>query len=204
MTKIEVLEKGQGRMAGNMYHVQALIEGLDGRPQDFVYRGEVDEGDDNSHCVCGHPIHYLFPVYDIKNEANMKILGSTCIENYGLYRPEDAKWMQQKYEELLEKIAAAKKAQKEAIAKIEIEKLTVEHDALLDKINDVYQNNYRKVGKYVPYILWSAVCNKKGCARYDAIDVCSRYEKSGHMLRALKRNIENMKLVNQELSTKIA
>jgi hypothetical protein len=198
MTQIESMTSKAGKTVGSMHHVKALIEGLDNRPQDFVYRGEILEGE-GVYCACGHPIHFMFPIYDVKNEKNVKILGSTCITNYGEYRPDDAKLMQMKYEELLAKIAEAKRASKEAMAKEEIAKLSIEHTALKTQIRDRYENHYNKIGKFAPRALWYAVVHSDGCARKSSETICARYKKSGFMVRALKKSIEEMSVVKKEL-----
>jgi hypothetical protein len=42
-----------------------------------------------SKCACGHPIRFEFVVTDSKRPGHKRVIGSTCINHYQSYRPEE-------------------------------------------------------------------------------------------------------------------
>lgn len=156
MTIVETTGKEAVRLEAMAAHVQALITGLAPNPQEWEYRGEMEEDDSgNAKCVCGHQIRYLFPVY--RGNAQ-RILGSTCIEHYSLYRPEDAQLMREALQRVQERAKEAARAARKAAADNQATTARDRHEALYRPIYDRFMG-YRNRGEMAPRPLWEAIAS---------------------------------------------
>lgn len=203
MTITEMLEGKEESIGSKLHHVQALINGLDGRPQDWVYEGEwFEDRSENSYCACGHWIVYNFVVRDIKNKANTRNLGSVCIETYSQYRPDDAAKMKEQIAKIQEDIANRKKAGKQALQMAEVEVLIPEYIKAYDNIVALiakYREEHKKRGKfcYLMPFLYGFNYNKKICKPTEVEKFLTKYAKIGHQISYLKKNTE---LMNEEFT----
>jgi hypothetical protein len=197
-TKMEKLESLKSRMEHNTFHIKALIDGLCGRPQDWIWKEEVFEDDSgNAHCVCGHPIIYCFIVHDITNDNNTKILGSTCIGNYSQFRPEDAERMWERWIEIQNKIAEEKKKAKEAVTKEEIRKLATIYSEKLDVINKAY-TELRNKKMWAPRPLWLACDSRNSLPKDVFLFLQTKYNRVSTQRNWLKRTITQIDMIINE------
>lgn len=154
MTQLELLERTAGEMAAQSDHVLRLLAALDNRPQDWEYRDEM--GEDRSgkaQCACGHPIIYLFPVYDTKNPGQQRTLGSTCIEHYGTYRPEDAARMVAAQAAHEERLAAAKREAKRSAGLAQVQEAVARWEPYAESISE-YWTRRARTGERIPDALY--------------------------------------------------
>jgi hypothetical protein len=202
-TVIEQLESKEGKISNRLHHVQALIDGLDGRPQDFVYEGEwFEDRSGNSKCACGHPIVYNFVVHDMHDSKISRILGSTCIETYSLYRPDDAAKMLEQLNKIFEEIEAKRKAARDAVKREEVKKLIPLYVEAYNNVITFIQrmrDEYKRRGKYcyLDHFFYTFNYNKKICKPNDIEVFLTKYSKLGHQVSYLKKSTE---LFNQQVA----
>jgi ribosomal protein L37AE/L43A len=72
--------KKEERKLENLHHVQRLAAAMAPDPKEWEYRGEmIDSGGVSDFCSCGHPIRFIFPIYNKRTGKSIPI-GSVCIE----------------------------------------------------------------------------------------------------------------------------
>lgn len=113
-----------------------------GDPSKWEYRGELIEVKQPDKCVCGHPIKMLFPIYSPDGTDSVNI-GSTCIECYAGYSPDNAARMREVLAALLEKKKAEAKAQKALLEAQEVAKKIDEYAQVYERILGQYVYRYQ-------------------------------------------------------------
>lgn len=135
-------------------HALALLNALAPDPSKWEYRGECFEGDENSHCACGHPIRWLFPIY---LEQQVKVVGSTCVNHFAAINPATGGLMLEKLAELQAKLSEQLKAAKRAAADSENSMLWIKYCEARDRALARHNAN-RAEYRRSPYTLWWFCC----------------------------------------------
>lgn len=150
MTTIEKTTAELSNQESRTNHALALLAALAPDPSLWEYRGECFEGDAGSHCACGHPIRWLFPIY-YGNQT--KVVGSTCVNHFAAINPATGALMLAKLEELQTKLSDQRKAAVKATADAENQKLWAQYVEVRDKARAMHQSNR---SRYIrsPYELW--------------------------------------------------
>jgi len=168
-TLFDQIENQIADTQSTVHHVTALLAGLDNRPQDWEYTGNVyDSGPySNAECCCGHPIRYMFEVKDTKSGCTTN-LGSTCIDHYKAYRPCDAELMEKHLAALLEKQAAVRKAAQAVARQEKVIAAAERYKALRQQVEDRHWAN-RRASRRSPYDVWAIVESCRGFLPLDAL-----------------------------------
>jgi len=127
-TVIERTEQQIERGADRARYLASLIAEL-GNPSEWEYTGVVnDRGQQDGKCACGHPIRYEFCIEH--PDGREAVVGSTCVEHFEQVNPTLFAALTNAVEELKTKLAADKKAAKEAQQDEEIARLKEEREKL--------------------------------------------------------------------------
>jgi hypothetical protein len=169
-------------------HVEALVNGLDGRPQDFIFTGEVFQAE--GACACGHAILWNFVVSDSKNKVPNKVLGSTCIENYSLYNPENAEKMKTEWKAIQEQIKKAKAEKKALEQKKKVDEVASIWETKRLQVLDYYQSFRRKYQR-APYSLWCFV-NRENYQNFPVKNMVSKFKRPSLCIKRMEADIKRM------------
>lgn len=150
MTTIQRTQSELSTQESHTNHALALLAALAPDPSKWEYRGECFEGDENSHCACGHPIRWLFPIYF---ENQTKIVGSTCVNHFAAINPATGQLMIDKLAELQTKLSDQKKAAARAAADAENAALWTEYCNWRDAAISAHRTNRQRYVRS-PYQLW--------------------------------------------------
>jgi hypothetical protein len=125
------------RRLENLHHVQRLATAMAPDPKEWEYRGEmIDSGNGaNAHCACGHPIRYVFPIYNRRTGKSVPI-GCVCIEASVPYLMTVgaeglAKALEGCGERLKKHLSELAKRQREAAGSVRFQKVQADAEALL-------------------------------------------------------------------------
>jgi hypothetical protein len=144
--------KGQQRLEAQAEFVKRFIDRL-GDVADWEHTGEVIELEYGAgHCVCGHPIKYLFIIQNIKTHQTASV-GSECINHFSTYSPSlyaalTATIGRKKEEARIQK-ELEKQARRDEIVAIYTEKVKYIVARYLERFKDSFWNE--------DYYLWSSV-----------------------------------------------
>ncbi len=200
MTQLELLDNQTATIKAQSDHVLRLLAALDNRPQDWEYRDEMDEDKSGkSQCACGHPIVYLFPVYDTKHPNVKRILGSTCINHYATYRPEDAARMLEVQAAHDAKLAEARKAAKRAAAMAEVQALVAVWEPLAARIEGYWER--KRQGYRIPEAIYYNHFFKPGRMEHHLENT---YTRPCDMIRYVKKEIKSAEYVLSQAQGKVA
>lgn len=171
-------------MPSKGHHRQALLDGLGDSPVNFTFTGLiVDLSMPSGSCVCGHPIRYEF--YVQHNETGMvRIVGSTCIEYFEEYNPDEGASMKKAWKEYVQE-------RKELEAKPELDPLVDEYKKLwviADAIASVYDARKQRM----PYQLFMVM---RAYKRKLPMICDKEYNSSSRVISWYKKNIEILKSV---------
>jgi hypothetical protein len=163
MTKVDQLAGKLDRTSAKSHHVNALVEGLQGHPEDYVYTGECfDTGGKGKyeHCACGTEIRYVFIVENPKT-GHKAYIGNVCIGHFSTVNAEQGKVLQEASDKLMEQLKEAAKITKDISEGEEVEKLKVDYQKQYYLLVDAFES-YRSRGVKAPYDLWQAVEGYRG------------------------------------------
>ena len=127
MKKITALENNQA-------HYAKLLTALGGTGIGWYYNGEcLDAGRPTAHCVCGHPVRYLFTL-DKEGHKSIQV-GSTCVCTAPGLNPNVLVNIEQRMAEFRKEEADRKRKAKEATRAEEVA-------TLIEQIKPVYKCVY--------------------------------------------------------------
>jgi hypothetical protein len=173
------------RKVDNLAHLERLATAMAPDPTRWEYRGEVLDGGgglEQVHCTCGHPIRWIFPIYDRDSGRSLPI-GSTCIAasvpyliHSGAQGLADA--LQAALQRHQEALAEAARQVRDAVNNEVVASLLATREALF-----TWAKGEREVGTYLPRGLWTdAVYRNRQAA------ACST---PGRTAASLRKRLEN-------------
>ena len=186
MTVIERAEKTVERTEGSVHHVEALIAAL-GNPSEWEYTGDVTDAGTYgvAKCACGHPIRFQFHIEH--PDGRKAIVGSTCVNHFATINPTLHAALVEALEGVKAKLAADKRAAREAKQDEEIARLKAECDALAAPIRERYrvarENSHN--GYWVPEDIFYA----NRAARQEP----KQYKRKSDYLRWYREHLETLR-----------
>lgn len=193
MTMIESNERKAILLGGKIEYAQRLIDGLGGNPQEWDYTGDcIEDSSCQGICACGHEgLRFNF-ILKNRQSGITKAVGSTCICHYVLISPEVAERMAVSYQNIMEKLALAKKEAKKAKDEKEVKDLIIQFNATREKAQEIYQS-YRSAGKRAPYDLWAICDSRRYYIPMDGAEIIFKYKRACDMKRKLKDEMSYIK-----------
>lgn len=189
-TIIEKLKTKENRHLYNSVYFYNLMQGLDNRPEDWKWEGNVLYDKKGTSCICGHPINYMFPLHD-KKTGKIVIVGCVCVENYKLFDSSIIEKMKGELKKIRSELQKKKAEAKKLIQKKEIEDLIRERNPLLDQLNKL-ERLYRETNTYMPYDLY----------KYNPVNP-EKYVRLTASIKALKKDINKIKPIYEKYKDQI-
>jgi polyhydroxyalkanoate synthesis regulator phasin len=189
LTVSEKLQDKENELENNTQHSLKLFYAMEGHPEEYSWNGEILELDRNAKCACGHPIRNGFPLVH-KTNGNTVIVGCVCVENAPHMTEELISQMKTAQKTLAQKIAAAKKAEREMAQDSQIAALTTERTTLIQAAKDLRAAH---MSIRVSYTYWKICAGRYGFKRVEC------YKAKAACIKTLKENIETLKRCMAEL-----